>query len=175
MVRPLSLTESPNWKVGATCVAAGLPLEIAERGAARLRERFAEVEIACDARSEQWPGGPGMVVSVRLDGGPVPTLVTALGERGKRAEAVADEAITDALAFRSSGRAVDPHGADQIALPLAFADGESAFTVSEITRHLLTNIDVIRAFRDTYFEIEGQLGSPGTVRVVPEGYNAHHC
>ena len=52
----------------------------------------------------------------------VPATFVGLGERGKRAETVADEAVAELLAFEAVEKAaVDPHSADQILLPLAFA------------------------------------------------------
>ena len=166
-VHRVTLTARPELSASGVSFAAGLPETIAERQATRLRESFAGVGVECLVGCERWSGGPGSVVSVRLDGGPVPTTVTALGERGKRAEAVADEAFDAAWAFMQSGAAVDPHAADQIVLPLAFADAESLFTVSEVTEHLLTNVEVIRSFTDARFEIDGVKGTPGTVQVRP--------
>ncbi len=70
-----------------------------------------------------------------------------MGELGKPSEAVADEAVDQLLAFESiENAAVDPHSADQILLPLVFASGRSEFTVSEVTEHLRTNAETIRAF-----------------------------
>ena len=89
----------------------------------------------------------------------------AVGERGKPAEAVADEAADEALAYRDAGCPVDPHMVDQLVLPLAFAAGPSEFRTSKITQHLLTNVDVIRRFVDRPIVIDGDLGKPGTVRV----------
>ena len=71
----------------------------------------------------------------------IPATFVGLGERGKPSEAVADEAV-DQLGLRGRRRAaVDPHSADQILLPLAFAPGRSEFTVSEVTEHLRTNVE----------------------------------
>lgn len=167
--RPLTLAATPSAAWSATCSAASLPQATAGRARERLRERFDAAGVAGDIDTHEWPGGPGLVVTIRLAGRVAPTLVTALGERGRRAEAVADEAFDAAWAFRTSGAAVDPHAADQIVLPLAHAGGESAFTVSEVTQHLLTNIEVIRAFTDTQFAVTGELGSPGAVSVTPGG------
>ncbi len=41
--------------------------------------------------------------------------------------------------------AVDPHSADQLLLPLALAEGRSAYTVTEVTEHLRTNAATIRS------------------------------
>jgi len=46
-----------------------------------------------------WEGGPGSVVAVELDTTPAPTLFFALGERGKPAERVADEACDAVIAY----------------------------------------------------------------------------
>ena len=76
-----------------------------------------------------------------------PATFVGLGERGKPAEAVAALAVEQLLAFETvSGAAVDPHSADQIVLPLAFAAGRSEFTVSAVTEHLRTNVETIAEF-----------------------------
>jgi RNA 3'-terminal phosphate cyclase len=50
---------------------------------------------------------------------------------------------------------------------LAPAAGPSAFTTSQITQHLLTNIWVVEQFLPVRFQIEGQEGEPGQVTVTP--------
>ena len=86
---------------------------------------------------------------------------------GKPAETVADEAVDQALAYLGAApAAVDPHSADQLVLPLAFAEGPSTFTVSEVTSHLLTNVAVIGQFLEREIVVEGELGSPGVVRIA---------
>ena len=64
--------------------------------------------------------------------------------------------------------AVDPHSADQILLPLALAEGRSLYTVTEVTEHLRTNADTIRAFVDRQIRVEEadpESGRPGRVIV----------
>ncbi len=91
----------------------------------------------------------------------------ALGERGKRAEKVADEACDDLLRFMHSDAAVDPHLADQLIPYLALAKEPSTFTVSSITKHLLTNIWVVKQFLQTRVSVEGAEGRWGKVTVEP--------
>ena len=90
---------------------------------------------------------------------------SALGELGKRAERVADEAVEPLLAFLETDGAIDPCLADQ--LPLALADGPSQIRTALVTQHLLTNAAVIRAFLPVKIEVEGELGQAGTVWVEP--------
>jgi len=89
---------------------------------------------------------------------------SALGERGKPAEKVAEEACREFVAYHQSGACLDQHLADQLILPLALAPGPSAFNTCEITQHLLTNVWVVEQFLDVKFEIEGEEGEKGSVR-----------
>jgi len=94
---------------------------------------------------------------------------TALGEPGKPAEQVADEAIDGLLAYFESGAAIDPYLADQLLLPLSLARGTSEFSTCRITEHLRTNAAILQAFTSCQVEIDGQPGQPGTVRISTEG------
>ncbi len=91
----------------------------------------------------------------------------ALGERGKRAEKVAEEACKDFLKFAQTQAAIDPHLADQLIPYLALADDKSTFTVSKITQHLLTNIWVVKQFLPTRFLVQGEEGQPGRITIIP--------
>ncbi len=92
-----------------------------------------------------------------------------LGARGKPAERVADEAIDALLTFLRDRGVVDEYLADQLLLPLAFAEGDSEFRISKITQHLLTNAEVIRAFGAAEIDIRGELDQPGVVEIKPRG------
>lgn len=65
-----------------------------------------------------------------------------LGEKGKRAEIVAKEAL-DALGPECE---VDLHLADQLLLYAALSEGRSEYVTSEVTEHLRTNASIIRRF-----------------------------
>lgn len=107
--------------------------------------------------------GPGTFLTILAEYDAGAAGFTALGERGKRAEEVGREAAEAWLAFDRTGAAVDAHLADQLVLYAALADGESAFSVSEVTRHLTTNLDTLR--RCLGVESHGVLeeGKPGSV------------
>ena len=91
----------------------------------------------------------------------------ALGEKGKSADKVADGAIAEFEAFIATDGVIDQYLADQILLPLAFAGGESEFRTSQVTRHLVTNADVIQSFLPVEIIINGEIGQPGIVSVNP--------
>lgn len=124
-----------------------------------------------------WPGpgtGAAIALTAHYDdpaGGPDLTATfVGLGERGKPAEAVADEAVEALLAHHDApgSGAVDEHSADQLLLPLAFAPGRSIYTVASVTEHLRTNAATIAAFLDRPVRIEEpepEASGPGRVIV----------
>jgi RNA 3'-terminal phosphate cyclase (ATP) len=90
---------------------------------------------------------------------------SSLGEIGKRAEKVAEEACDDFLRFIQTRGAIDPHLADQLIPYLALAEGQSIFTVSKITNHLLTNIWVVEQFLPIEISVEGEEGEEGKITI----------
>jgi RNA 3'-terminal phosphate cyclase (ATP) len=164
--RGIRLGERGPVKATGFSAVAGLPESIAKRQARRAAFRLEQRGLEVDLREETWDGGPGTVLAVQLDTKPAPTLFFGLGARGKPAERVADEAVDQVLAYLDAGPAlVDPHSADQIVLPLALAEGPSEYGVAEVTRHLTTNIAVIRRFVERDIVCEGEEGGPGVVRI----------
>lgn len=87
----------------------------------------------------------------------------ALGQRGKRAEEVAEEAAREFIDYYFSGAAFDKHLADQIVLYLSLCKEESYFTTHLITNHLITNLYIIKLFTDCKYIVKGQIGEKGEV------------
>jgi RNA 3'-terminal phosphate cyclase (ATP) len=159
----------PLKRIRGVAGVANLRDDIAERLRDRAMQRLAEQGLDADLEIElaRWPS-PGQGAALSLTAHhehAIPATFAGLGERGKPAEEVADEAVEQLLAHEQSPGAVDPHSADQILLPLALAEGRSIYTVSEITEHLRTNADTIRAFLDRRIVIEeaDDEGRPGRV------------
>jgi RNA 3'-terminal phosphate cyclase (ATP) len=110
----------------------------------------------------------GAYVFIQADFENARACFTGLGSKGKRAEIVAAEAWDGALDYIGAEGALEPHIADQSLLPLSVAEGESEFTTTKITSHLLTNAAVIEAFGAAKIDIEGEESSPGRVKILPK-------
>ena len=142
--------------------ASDLPAHVRQRQAARARSG---VQATGHEASVQLlkleAASPGSVVAItgRFDETWITT--SALGGRGKSAEAVGEEAAAQFRFFLERPGAVEERLADQIVLPLALASGASEFTTVRVTEHLRTNVDVIKAFVERPIELEGKLGQPG--------------
>jgi RNA 3'-terminal phosphate cyclase (ATP) len=145
---------------------AGLPEHIQRRQADRAAKRLAERGLDVEIQMESWPGGPGTMLGVELATEPAPTFFFGLGERGKPAERVADEAVAQAEAFLDRDPpGIDEHSADQLLLPLALSPESSRFRTVCISSHLLTNAAVIQQFLSRCIECDGREGEPGVVEI----------
>jgi RNA 3'-terminal phosphate cyclase (ATP) len=172
-LRPLTLTtRGPLLRIKGTAGVARLDPGIATRMRDRAERRLAEagmtVEVVIDL-VEWHASSPGAAIGLTAEHeGAAPATFVGLGERGKPAEAVADEAVAELLDFESGeGGAVDPHSADQLLVPLALAPGASAYTTSAVTEHLRTNARTVRAFLDRVITVEEpEPGRPGRVTIA---------
>jgi RNA 3'-terminal phosphate cyclase (ATP) len=130
--------------------ASRLPLHVATRqrdsAIARLHDHGYDAEITTEHEPSASKGS-GIALWCGLMGG------SALGERGKRAEAVGLEAADSIIRELDCGASVDVYLADQLIPYMAMAESGS-FTTRELSLHTKTNIRVCEQFTDARFEIE---------------------
>jgi RNA 3'-terminal phosphate cyclase (ATP) len=147
-----------------------LPLTIAERQkGALLKKIYSQIkDLNCPVDIELLnvsTPGQGTFIFLQSESENSIAGFTSLGERGKRAEAVGEEAAMEFLRYYSTNAALDPHISDQIVLYLSLCKKESVFTTSCITQHLLTNLWVIGLFHEFRYSVEGEIGKPGKVKI----------
>ena len=102
--------------------------------------------------------GTGTLVFVKPELEKATAGFTSLGKKGKRAEAVADDACSELFDFLASEAMVDVYLADQLVLYMALAKGRSSVVTERITTHLKTNIWVIEQFLPVRFEVNEMTG-----------------
>lgn len=158
----------PLQHVTGRAIAASLPAHIAVRMANRATALLGESGIAAriDARRLRAAcPGAGIFLTATYESGICG--FSALGERGKPAERVAEEAVERLLSHHRSGAAFDVHLADQMILPMALASGPSEFTAPRLTRHLVTNAWVVERFEIASVTLEQTADRPARVTVTP--------
>ncbi len=84
---------------------------------------------------------------------PIRLGADALGEQGKKAESVGEEAAKNLIKEIESKAPVDKHLADQL-LPFMALAGNSKIKVSEITNHCRTNIYAVQQFLGEIFKVD---------------------
>ncbi|MGV3614465.1 MAG: RNA 3'-terminal phosphate cyclase [Fimbriimonas sp.] len=151
-------------KIEAVVVTAGVPDQIGERGVAHLK-RLAQnsgVQMAVEhVRVATRQAGTYVATWAHYDrafgGG------SAMGARGLRVESLAQLAFEELHDWMATPSTVDPFLADQLLLPLVFAEGESAFSVSRLTQRFLTCVWVVKQFTPIHITIRGPENGPGSV------------
>jgi RNA 3'-terminal phosphate cyclase (ATP) len=131
----------------ARALVVNLPQSIAERELSVVREMMGwkdgqlQIEISANAYS------PGNVLTIEIESEEATEIITGVGERGVRAETVAERAVRGAKRYLAIGAPVGEHLADQLLIPLALAGGGSYLTAPP-TLHTTTNIEIIKKFLD---------------------------
>lgn len=131
---------------------AGLSDAIAERELRVARERLGLARDALERKVWDESLGPGNVFMVEMVHEHGTSLFTSFGDKGLRAEQVAEQAIGRALAFHESEAAVEEHLADQLLLPMAIGKGGS-FTSTEPSSHARSQAEILRIFLDVDVDV----------------------
>lgn len=159
----------------STC--GGLPRHVAERQATSAKAVLSEegyesmIDVATPGKALN-PLSPGSVICLWAEG---EALIgdDCLGERGKTAERVGAEAAKRLVGQLKSGAYVDLHTADNLILPCSLAEGTSSFTVSRLTLHTLTAVEVAKSILGAKIAVEGAEESPGRIVIEGRGVRNH--
>jgi len=181
-VEGLKALSAPGGEVSAArgvSICGRLPGHVAERqrrvAEARLRESGIASNI--DVRVEtgrNTPLSPGSVICLWTSGSTGVFMgSSSLGERGKPAERVGEEAAGAFLGEVGSGAGVDRYSADNLILWCSLASGESDFTVSELTPHTETAVELARIFTDADIRVDAQ-GGGARIRIEGIGLRNPH-
>ncbi len=161
-LRPIELLEAGEvTNIHAAAIVSRLPTHVADRELAIIRARFPQA--SCEVR-EVRAGSTGNVVIIEIERAHGRELITGFGEKGVRAELVAERACDEAAAFIAANVPVGEHLADQLLLPLALAGG-GRFRCAPLSLHATTNIETIGLFLDVPVKVEPD----GDTRIVSVG------
>ena len=140
----------------AEAYLAGLPLHVAHRELDVVRKVLEWSDDQLHVRALPSDIGVGNALTITIAHEHVTEVFTGFGERGVRAEQVANAPVRAAQEYLWRKAPVDEHLADQLVLPLALAGGGS-YTATLVSDHLRSNALVIERFlgRRVSFESVG--------------------
>ena len=96
--------------------------------------------------------GAGVVLVAEYENGLLSSNV--LSNKGHSPKQTGLDVASDLLQEMRSGSTMDIHTADQILPYMAMAEGQSRFSVSRISKHLLSQMDTLESFLDVKFGVE---------------------
>ncbi len=140
-------------KVIGIAHVSSLPQHIAERersSAVQVLRRITDnIEIELDVRVNE-SEGTGITLAAM---GESTMGADSLGEKGKRAEKVGEEAAISLISELKSGGAVDSHMSDMLMVYAGLFGGK--FVGAKLTSHASTNYEIIKKFVNRQIEVKG--------------------
>ena len=163
----------PGAKVVSRC--GSLPKHVAERQAASASKTLesAGIPVLGQEVQEERTDSPGSSVLVYYTGEGVYLGGDSLGERGKTAEKVGEEAASKFISAAKSGAALDSNLADMLLPLLTLASGPSQARVPEVTQHLRTGLELAEQFTSCAWSVTGG-DRNSVVHVGPPGRSMKH-
>jgi RNA 3'-terminal phosphate cyclase (ATP) len=158
--------------------AVKLPHHVAKRqadSALRLLRNVLSTEYSVELETyppEKDPHlGPGSGILVYIDTSSGTRLGgDSVGEKGKPAEVVGEEAARVLIEDYETGMAFDRYMADMLVPYMFLARGTSTAGVAKVTLHAVTAIEVAKSFiSNANVTIQGELDKPGVITVTSEG------
>jgi len=150
----IDLAERGPWMRGvAEAYVSALPIHVAQRELEVIGRVLGWTEPQLLLRGLPNDVGPGNAVTITLEHEHVTEVFTGFGEKGVRAETVAEQAAAAANEYLAARAPVGEHLADQLLLPMALGDG-GRFVTAKATPHLRSNVAVIERFTARRFSIE---------------------
>jgi RNA 3'-terminal phosphate cyclase (ATP) len=154
---PVAIVEAgPITSKRAAVILARLPTHVADRELAIVRDRFRIPADECQVFDVR--GGPANVLMIEIERAGSRELVTAHGEKGIRAELVAERACNEMDVYVEANVPVGEHLADQLLLPMALAGGGTFRARGPLSLHATTNIATINAFLDVPIHVSERDG-----------------
>ena len=154
-IEPLMLTDLGELKkVSGICYTQHLPKWVTEQmleGCHSVLDEICDVDITLHTTSGG-SRGAGLSLVAEYENGLLGSNV--LSTRGHPAKEAGIDAASDLVQVMESGSTLDVHTADQLLPYMAMAEGDSAFSVSRISRHLLSQMDTLETFLDVRFGVE---------------------
>ena len=142
-------------RIEGTAAATQLPKHIPQRMKSRAEDRLTSLSVPVDIDATTSSGaGPGAGIVLTAVYKYARAGFTGLGEPGKPAETVADDAVDALHAHHTHGAPVDSYLADQLLLPMALADGRSRFRATRLTSHVRTQAALIQEMVDVSIELD---------------------
>lgn len=171
-LKPVSLLDRGTLKkIRGLSAISSLPKHVGERQrdyAVRRIEKELKLDAEIMVLNDVPANGPGSFFFLVAESEKAIAGFSSLGERGKRAEDVAKEAVDSLKDYMESEGCVDPHLADQLVPFMVLAKGNSSLTATRITEHLLTNLWVVQNFSDVKISKLGKKGQWGKVEFFNE-------
>ena len=166
-LKGLRLIERGSLKnVTGVSAVANLPASVAQRQGLRASKRLSAEGIKPEIEEiDTQAKGKGSFLFLLAEYENCCCGFSSLGSKGKPAEQVADDVVDQLMTHHKTHSALEGNLADQLVIYACIAEGETSYTTSRISEHLITNLWVISQFLSINYRVEGEATGPGTIEI----------
>jgi RNA 3'-terminal phosphate cyclase (ATP) len=150
-------------RLSAEAQVAHIPHRVGERELAVVKDRLGLGDEQLHVRTPD-AQGPGNALLILAEHEHAIELVTGFGDKGVRAEQVAERASEEMAAYLRANVPVGEHLADQLLIPLAMA-GAGRYRTLALSDHARTNLQVVEQFLPVRFGVNHEADGNVTVFV----------
>ncbi len=141
-----------NPVISAKIYTSKLPIQIAQKQQKMLLDSGLNIDIyehidVVDSNSA------GNCIVIYIAGDNRFIICTGFGAKGKSSQKVVGEVANEAQDYLNSRAGIDHHLADQLVIYMAMQK-KGFFTTNQLSKHLITNIEVIKKFLNVDFTVE---------------------
>jgi RNA 3'-terminal phosphate cyclase (ATP) len=138
-------------------IVGKLPKHITDRQISGALSNLEKNGIRCEKykssiENSESPGSSILIYSTSESG--IHLGVDLIGEKNIKAETVGYTVSKNFIEEFKSRACVDQHLADMLVLPLSFVKEKSRYKISRISKHLLTNLEIIKKINGMEYQIE---------------------
>lgn len=150
----------------ARALVVNLPPNIAERELKVVKDILGWNDDELRAETSNNAHSPGNVLTIEIVSQHLTEVITGIGERGVRAETVAERAVAEAQKYLATAAPVGEHLADQLLIPLALCNGAGRYLTGALSLHTTTNIEIIKKFLPVEITVEQATSDTFVVEVL---------
>jgi RNA 3'-terminal phosphate cyclase (ATP) len=165
------IERGPLKRITGVAVASSLPAHIAQRmwdAAANMLSRAGLSSHSLEPQRVR-STSPGAGIFLRAEYENSLAGFSAIGQKGKPSERVAEEAVEALLVFHQTGAAFDEHLADQLIVPIAVSGYAASYSTERLSQHTLTNLWVVEQFLGLIATVNQQ---EKLVQLIDHGFNS---
>jgi RNA 3'-terminal phosphate cyclase (ATP) len=149
-------------------LVANLPTHVGQRELRVVQQRLGWPPACLQVEVARGVHGPANVLLLEVESEHITEVFSAFGERHVAAETVAERAVAEVQRYLAADVPVGSHLADQLLVPFALAGG-GTFRTLGLSRHAITNLEVIRAFLPVHVRTQPDGADSVRVELGPSG------
>jgi RNA 3'-terminal phosphate cyclase (ATP) len=156
-LKPIDFCNFRETNPHITSIVGRLPKHVNDRQISSALSNLEKNGIKCEKykssiENSESPGSSILVYSISESG--IYLGADSIGEKNLKAETIGYNVSKKYIEEFKSRACIDKHLADMLVLPLSFVNERSRYKISGVSKHLLTNLEIVKKINGMEYQIE---------------------